>query len=253
MGLTDGLHIPPISLREMSEDCNSLGQPIGPAVPNWSRRTGPPRTPMMGRFCRLERLDVERHVADLWAANSLDCEARMWTYLPWGPFRSFDEYLAYMQTVAPKEDPLIHAVIDIDTDKAVGVASYLRVNADAGTIEVGGLAYSPLLQRRPAATEAMYLMMRRVFDELGYRRYEWKCNALNAPSRAAATRLGFQFEGIFRQADRQGPQPRHSVVCDYRPRMAGIARGVRARARSRQFRREWPAARQLVVIDQRIG
>jgi len=82
MGLTDGLHIPPISLREMSEDCNSLGQPIGPAVPNWSRRTGPPRTPMMGRFCRLERLDVERHVADLWAANSLDCEARMWTYLP---------------------------------------------------------------------------------------------------------------------------------------------------------------------------
>ena len=201
MGLTDGRHIPPITLRAMSEDCNSLSQPIGPAVPNWSRRTGPPRTPMMGRFCRLERLDVERHVADLWAANSLDCEARMWTYLPWGPFRSFDEYLAYMQTVAPKEDPLIHAVIDIDTDKAVGVASYLRVNADAGTIEVGGLAYSPLLQRRPAATEAMYLMMRRVFDELGYRRYEWKCNALNAPSRAAATRLGFQFEGIFRQAD----------------------------------------------------
>jgi RimJ/RimL family protein N-acetyltransferase len=122
-------------------------------------------------------------------------------YLPWGPFGSFDEYLAYMQTVAPKQDPLIHALIDTDTDKAVGVASYLRVNADAGTIEVGGLAYSPLLQRRPAAPEAMYLMMRRVFDELGYRRYEWKCNALNAPSRAAATRLGFQFEGIFRQAD----------------------------------------------------
>ena len=106
-----------------------------------------------------------------------------------------------MQTVAPKDDPLIHAIIDIGSGKAVGVGSYLRINPSAGTIEVGGLAYSPLLQRRPAATEAMYLMMRRAFDELGYRRYEWKCNALNAPSRAAATRLGFQFEGIFRQAD----------------------------------------------------
>jgi L-amino acid N-acyltransferase YncA len=100
-----------------------------------------------------------------------------------------------------KADPLIHAIIDTGSGKAVGVASYLRINPSAGTIEVGGLAYSPLLQRRPAATEAMYLMMRRAFDELGYRRYEWKCNALNAPSRAGATRLGFQFEGIFRQAD----------------------------------------------------
>ena len=123
------------------------------------------------------------------------------TYLPWGPFAGFDEYLAYLRIVTPKEDPLVHAIIDTDTDKAVGVASYLRINADAGTIEVGGLAYSPLLQRRPAATEAMYLIMRRVFDEFGYRRYEWKCNALNAPSRTAAARLGFQFEGICRQAD----------------------------------------------------
>jgi RimJ/RimL family protein N-acetyltransferase len=122
----------------------------------------------------------------------------MWTYLPWGPFGGFDQYLAYLQAVAPKRDPLIHAIIDTNTGNAVGVASYLRINADAGTIEVGGLAYSPLLQRRPAATEAMYLMMRRIFDDLGYRRYEWKCNA---PSRAAAIRLGFQFEGIFRQAD----------------------------------------------------
>ena len=185
----------------MSEECNRLGQPIGPVVLGWSKRPSPPRTPMTGRFCRLELLDVERHATDLWAANSLDREERMWTYLPWGPFGGFDEYLAHMQTVAPKEDPLIHAVIDADTSRAVGVASYLRINAGAGTIEVGGLAYSTLLQRRPAATEAMYLMMRRAFDELGYRRYEWKCNALNAPSRAAAVRLGFQFEGIFRQAD----------------------------------------------------
>ena len=201
MGLTDGPHIRPRSLPELSEERNRLGQPIGWAVPGWSKRREPPRTPMTGRFCRLELLDVEQHAADLWAANSVDREGRMWTYLPWGPFGDFDEYLAYMRTVAPKEDPLIYAIIETDTGKAVGVASYLRINAGAGTIEVGGLAYSPLLQRRPAATEAMYLMMRRAFDELGYRRYEWKCNALNAPSRAAATRLGFQFEGIFRQAD----------------------------------------------------
>ena len=201
MGLTDGPHIQPISLPEMSEERNRPGQPIGPAVLSWTKRREPPKTPMPGRFCRLELLDVERHAADLWAANSIDREGRMWTYLPWGPFGGFDQYLAYLQAVAPKKDPLIHAIIDTDTGKAVGVASYLRINADAGTIEVGGLAYSPLLQRRPAATEAMYLMMRRIFDELGYRRYEWKCNALNAPSRAAAIRIGFQFEGIFRQAD----------------------------------------------------
>jgi RimJ/RimL family protein N-acetyltransferase len=185
----------------MSEKFNLLGQPIGPVVVDWSRRPVPPPTPMTGRFCSVERLDVGRHAADLWAANSLDRDGRMWTYLPWGPFGGFGEYLAYLQIVAPKQDPLIHAIIDTDTGKPVGVASYLRINPDAGTIEVGGLAYSPLLQRRPAATEAMYLMMRRAFDELGYRRYEWKCNALNAPSRAAATRLGFRFEGIFRQAD----------------------------------------------------
>ena len=201
MGLIDGPHLPTISLPEMSKERNRLGQPIGPTVPGWCKRPVPTRTPMTGRFCRLELLDVEQHAADLWAANSLDREGRMWTYLPWGPFGGFDEYLAYLQTVAPKDDPLIHAIIDIGSGKAVGVGSYLRINPSAGTIEVGGLAYSPLLQRRPAATEAMYLMMRRAFDELGYRRYEWKCNALNAPSRAAATRLGFQFEGIFRQAD----------------------------------------------------
>ena len=179
----------------MSEERNSLGQPIGPVVPNWSRRPEPPRTPMKGRFCRLELLDVEQHAADLWAANSLDREGRMWTYLPWGRFDGFDEYLAYMQTVAPKDDPLIHAIIDIGSGKAVGVGSYLRINPSAGTIEVGGLAYSPLLQRRPAATEAMYLMMRRAFDELGYRRYEWKCNALNARREPPRPGLGFSSKG----------------------------------------------------------
>ena len=104
-----------------------------------------------------------------------------------------------MQRVCLGDDPLFHAIIDSATGKAIGVASYLRIDPASGSIEVGHINYSPLLQRTPAATEAMYLMMQRVF-ELGYRRYEWKCDALNARSRAAAQRYGFSFEGVFRQA-----------------------------------------------------
>ena len=118
----------------------------------------------------------------------------------YGPFARLEDYLTWVERMAPGEDPRFHAVVDQATGRAVGVAAYLRIEPAVGVIEVGHVAYSPLLQRTPAATEAMYLLMRRVFDELGYRRYEWKCDALNAPSRAAAERLGFAFEGIFRQA-----------------------------------------------------
>ena len=115
------------------------------------------------------------------------------------------------------DDPLFYAIVDLATQRPVGVASYLRIDPAMGTIEVGHLRYAPALQRTPASTEAMYLMMRRAFDELGYRRYEWKCDSLNAPSVAAAKRLGFRFEGIFRQAMVvEGPQPRHRVVLDPR-------------------------------------
>jgi RimJ/RimL family protein N-acetyltransferase len=98
------------------------------------------------------------------------------------------------------DDPLVHAIIDKASGEAVGTAALMRIEPEAGVIEIGSITYSPRLQRRPAGTEAMYLMMRRVFDEIGYRRYEWKCNALNAPSRAAALRYGFRYEGLFRQA-----------------------------------------------------
>jgi RimJ/RimL family protein N-acetyltransferase len=124
----------------------------------------------------------------------------MWTYMGYGPFARLDTYTAWAESAAASEDPLFHAIVDQATGKAVGVAAYLRVEPGVGVIEVGHIAYSPILQRTPAATEAMYLLMRRVFDELGYRRYEWKCDALNAASRGAAERLGFTFEGIFRQA-----------------------------------------------------
>jgi len=156
---------------------------------------------MMGRFCRLELLDPDRHVRDLFAANGGDREGQMWTYLPWGPYAAFEDYRAALNAGLKREGFITYAVVDALSGTAAGVASYLNINSAAGSIEVGAIAYSPALQRTPAATEAMYLMMRRMFDELGYRRYEWKCNALNAPSRAAAERYGFRYEGLFRQAD----------------------------------------------------
>jgi RimJ/RimL family protein N-acetyltransferase len=179
---------------------NEFGQPIGAPLPNWSPRPLPPRSAIDGRYCRVEPLDPGRHAADLFAANSDDDAGQNWTYLPYGPFPSFDLYHEYLAAAAQRVDPLVHAIIDRGSGRAVGVASLMRIDPPAGVIEVGGINYSPRLQRKPAATEAMYLLMRRVFDELGYRRYEWKCDCLNAPSRAAAQRLGFRYEGLFRQA-----------------------------------------------------
>jgi len=155
---------------------------------------------MEGRLCRLEPLDVERHVEALQAAYALDVEGRNWTYLNYGPFPTVDSYREWVEAHALGDDPLFFAIVDRASERPVGVASHLRIDPANGVIEVGHLAYSPLLQRQPGATEAMYLMARRVFDELGYRRYEWKCDSLNAASRAAAERLGFRHEGTFRQA-----------------------------------------------------
>lgn len=184
----------------MSHRLNALGQPIGEPVPGWSPRPRPGREPIEGRWCRIEPLDPAHHAGALFEANAADREGRMWTYMAYGPFERFADYRAWVEAMAALEDPLFHAILERRSGKAVGVAAYLRIEPAVGVIEVGHIAYSPALQRTPAATEAMYLLMRRAFDELGYRRYEWKCDALNAPSRAAAERLGFRFEGIFRQA-----------------------------------------------------
>ncbi len=154
---------------------------------------------MDGRYCRVEPIDPDRHAADLHEANLKDTEGRIWAYLPYGPFEHLVEYRAWMEGACLSDDPMFHAIIDTGTGKAVGVASYLRIDPGSGSIEVGHINYSPLVQRTPAATEAMYLMMKRAFD-LGYRRYEWKCHGLNEKSRAAAMRLGLSYEGVFRQA-----------------------------------------------------
>lgn len=172
--------------------------PVGPPVPGWTARPAPSRTPMEGLRVRLEPLDPARHARALFEAYSAD-PGGMWTYLPVGPYARFEDYLADAERDARSEDPLVFAILDRDEGRPLGQASYLRIAPASGVIEVGSIRFSPALKRTALATEAMYLMARRAFEELGYRRYEWKCDALNAPSRRAAERLGFRFEGIFRK------------------------------------------------------
>jgi RimJ/RimL family protein N-acetyltransferase len=155
---------------------------------------------MVGSYCRVEPFDIEKHATDLYTGYTTDHHNRIWTYLPHGPYPRLEDYLERVRTAYLGDDPLVHAIIDRRNGKPLGQASYMNIDPRIGCIEVGGIIYAPALQRTTAATEAMYLMMRRVFDELGYRRLAWQCNALNAPSRAAAERLGFAFEGIFRHA-----------------------------------------------------
>ncbi len=187
--------------------CNDWGQPIGDPVPGWVARAQPDRPTLDGRYCRLELLDDQRHAEELFAADRSDPDGRSYTYLPYGPFADLAAYRGWLTGTASGRDPLFYAVIDTDpgadssaSGHAVGVLSLMRIQPEAGSIEVGHVHYSPLLQRRRGATEAQYLSMRYVFDDLGYRRYEWKCDALNAASCAAAERLGFRYEGTFRQA-----------------------------------------------------
>ncbi len=177
---------------------NRYGQPIGDAVLNWRPPAAPTRTPIVGTHCTLEPLDVERHGDALFEANERG-DGSNWTYLFQEPPASREEYVAYLSTAFLGSDPLCYAIVEKASGAAVGIASYMRVVPEHGCIEVGHINFSPALQRTPIATGAMYLMMRHVFD-LGYRRYEWKCDSLNAPSRAAAQRLGFSFEGVFRNA-----------------------------------------------------
>lgn len=167
-------------------------------LPGWTPPPTPSRGVLSGRWCRVEPLDARRHAADLYEANALDRDGAMWQYLAYGPFADAAPYRAWVEEKQASTDPLFFAIVDATSDRATGVASYLRIDPAHGVIEVGHLAYSPRLQRTPAATEAMFLLMQHAFG-LGYRRYEWKCNASNRKSRAAATRLGFTFEGIFRQ------------------------------------------------------
>jgi RimJ/RimL family protein N-acetyltransferase len=159
----------------------------------------PTRASLRGRFVALVPLDPAAHADDLYgAAHGADKE-RLWLYLAEGPFADRATFAAYLEDRARSEDPLFFAVIDNATGRAAGHAAYMRITPEHRVIEVGNILYTAAIARNPGGTEAMYLMARHAFEDLGYRRYEWKCNALNAPSRRAAVRLGFSFEGIFPQ------------------------------------------------------
>lgn len=184
----------------MSEVRNSLGQPVGFAMKQWQPCSFPPHIVMVGDYCQLEPLNPERHGEDLYQAFGRDQDHRNWTYLPYGPFENFECFSAWLVEINQAMDPQFYTVIDQKTSAAVGIASYVSIVPAMGSIEVGHIHFSPLLQRTPMSTEAMYLMMKHVFDDLGYRRYEWKCDSLNEASKRAAVRLGFSSEGVFRQA-----------------------------------------------------
>jgi len=187
-------------MGNVANSVNGFGQPVGPALVGWEQRTRPPRTAMAGRYAVVEPVSVERHATSLFSAYAEASDARDWTYLSVERPEGEAQFRAYMTKLAGSEDPLHHAIVDATTGRALGTAAFMRIDPGNGVIEVGGIAFSPALKRTRMSTEAMYLMMRRAFDELGYRRYEWKCDSLNAPSRAAALRYGFTFEGIFRKA-----------------------------------------------------
>ncbi|HDX8590831.1 TPA: GNAT family N-acetyltransferase [Aeromonas dhakensis] len=176
---------------------NEFDQPVGAPLPDWRGAEFPPRRTLNGWGCRLEPLDPERHGPGLWQAFSADSGA-MWTYLTTGPYATEADMLVWLRECAAKTDPQFYTIFDEDGEQPLGLASYLRIDPLAGSIEVGWLHFSPALQRSRLATAAMALMMANAFA-LGYRRYEWKCNALNKPSWQAALRLGFSYEGTFRQ------------------------------------------------------
>jgi len=179
---------------------NEFDQPIGDALPHWSPRSRPQHTTLQGQFCRLEPLDAKHHAADLFSALSLAPDDRDWTYLAVEKFGSFEAALAYLEAMQISQDPLFFAVIDGQTQNAVGYVTLMRIDSASGVVEVGNINCSAVLQRTVAATEVQYLLMKYIFENLGYRRLEWKCDSFNAPSRRAALRLGFCFEGIFRRA-----------------------------------------------------
>jgi RimJ/RimL family protein N-acetyltransferase len=177
---------------------NHLGQPVGAPLPGWRPPPLPPRERRVGAFCLLEPL-APGHAGQLFDACSHDREGRMWTYLADGPYADLASYRAWLEPAAASQDPLFQALIDARSGRALGVGAWMRIDPGNGVIEIGHLAFSPLMQRTPMASEALILMIRTCFA-LGYRRVEWKCNDLNQPSRRAAERLGFRYEGTFRQA-----------------------------------------------------
>lgn len=184
----------------MSGSFNQFHQPVGQSLSDWKGAPFPLVQQMAGRYCKLERINAERHAKDLYEAYGEASDNRDWTYLPVGPFETFDVFLVYVKKMEEQTDPMHFAVIDLVSMKPVGTFALMRIDPVNGVIEVGHVSYSVRMKRTRISTEVISLLLKYVFEDLGYRRFEWKCDALNAPSRRAAERFGFSFEGIFRQA-----------------------------------------------------
>jgi RimJ/RimL family protein N-acetyltransferase len=159
----------------------------------------PSKKKLIGKYCFLEPINIKKHSKDLYKNFSLDKKNIIWTYLPYGPFKSYGSFKKWLKSFCLNKDPFFYAIYSKKHKQYCGMASYLRITPEHGSIEVGHINYSPILQNTTEGTETMYLMMKNAFEVLGNRRYEWKCNNLNSASKHAAERLGFKFEGIFRQ------------------------------------------------------
>jgi RimJ/RimL family protein N-acetyltransferase len=173
--------------------------PLGEKV-DWTPASEPTPTEMRGSHVLLRPLDPALDAGPLFAVSHLpDGDPSIWTYLPDGPYESPEQLERMFEWASRSKDPLYFALVPLPGERPLGIASYLRITPEVGVIEIGHIWFAPALQRTTAATEAIYLLARRAFEELGYRRLEWKCNALNAGSRRAADRFGFTFEGVFRK------------------------------------------------------
>jgi len=160
----------------------------------------PTKQRLVGKYLILEPIDVKKHAEDLYKNYSEDKKNLIWTYLPYGPFKNINLFKKWLRSFCLNNDPFFYVIYSKRHKTFCGMTSYLRITPEHGNIEVGHINYSPLLQNTAEGTEAMYLMMKNAFDKLGNRRYEWKCNNLNLESKKAAMRLGFKFEGVFRQS-----------------------------------------------------
>ena len=189
-----------LDLTNPPHNVNQFGQPVGLPLPDWNPCPRPPRTNLEGKYCRLEPLQAEAHAAQLYEAFSQSPDDSNWTYTFSGPFPDAATYYAHAEKLSKSEDPIPFAIIDLATKRAVGSLAYLRIDPNNGVIEMGQVNYSDKMKQTRIATEAQYLMMKNAFETLGYRRYEWKCDSFHSKSQAAALRLGFTFEGVFRQA-----------------------------------------------------
>jgi RimJ/RimL family protein N-acetyltransferase len=176
---------------------NEFGQPIGFELPGWKAPPFPPHATLSGPDCRIEPLQAAQHARDLWEAQGDDPTGQRWTYNFNGPWPDFPAFEQWVNTAQASRDPQFYAIV-VD-GRALGLAAYLRIDPKHGVIEIGNIYYSLRLARTRAATAAMFLFLSNAF-ELGYRRFEWKCDSCNLPSRAAASRYGFTYEGKFRQA-----------------------------------------------------